>query len=369
MPNPTVFFDMKIGGQSAGRITMELYADKTPKTAENFRALCTGERGVGQKGKKLHYKGSFFHRVIPQFMLQGGDFTRGNGTGGESIYGAKFRDENFKLRHTKPGMLSMANSGPNTNGSQFFITTVKTPHLDGKHVVFGRVIDGMDVVKAIEREGSRSGKPRRKVQVYDSGEIGGGAKRKADSGKESQGDAKKAKADPSKMRVFFDITIGGKPAGKIVMKLFHKTVPRTAENFRALCTGEKGMGKLGKPLHFKGSKFHRVIDDFMLQGGDFTQGNGMGGESIYGETFKDENFKYKHNKPGMLSMANAGPHTNGSQFFLTTVATPHLDGKHVVFGKVVKGIKLVKLIESLNVDKNDKPLKPVVISDCGLYTD
>merc|ERR1719223_1479435 len=120
------------------------------------------------------------------------------------------------------------------------------------------------------------------------------------------------------------------------MKLFYESTPKTAENFRALCTGEKGAGISGKKLTYKGSSFHRVIEEFMLQGGDFTAGDGTGGESIYGETFKDENFKIKHTKPGLLSMANAGKHTNGSQFFITTVATPHLDGKHVVFGKVIK---------------------------------
>ncbi|ESQ53630.1 hypothetical protein EUTSA_v10027585mg, partial [Eutrema salsugineum] len=170
-PNPRVFFDMTIDGAPAGRIVMELFADTTPNTAENFRALCTGEKGVGKLGKPLHYKGSTFHRVIPGFMCQGGDFTSGNGTGGESIYGTKFKDENFIKKHTGPGILSMANSGPNTNGSQFFICTSVTSWLDGAHVVFGQVVEGIDVLKPIERVGSESGRTSKLVVVADCGQL------------------------------------------------------------------------------------------------------------------------------------------------------------------------------------------------------
>jgi peptidylprolyl isomerase len=168
-----VFFDLAADNERLGRVTMELYNDVVPRTAENFRALCTGEKGVGKSGKPLSYKGSTFHRVIQNFMCQGGDFTRGNGTGGESIYGEKFEDESFKGDAGKHfvGCLSMANAGPNTNGSQFFLTVAPTPWLDGKHVVFGKVVEGMDIVKKVETYGSQSGKTSRTITIADCGQL------------------------------------------------------------------------------------------------------------------------------------------------------------------------------------------------------
>eukprot|EP00927_Polykrikos_kofoidii_P014424 TRINITY_DN16311_c0_g2_i1.p1 TRINITY_DN16311_c0_g2~~TRINITY_DN16311_c0_g2_i1.p1 ORF type:complete len:221 (+),score=31.08 TRINITY_DN16311_c0_g2_i1:56-718(+) len=169
--NPKVIFDMSVAGKDVGRITLELRADVCPKTAENFRCLCTGENGVGKAGKPLHFLGSAFHRVIPDFMCQGGDFTTQDGTGGESIYGGTFADENFILKHSTPGTLSMANSGKDTNTSQFFLCTKAASWLDGKHVVFGHVTEGMDVLQKIEKLGSVSGKTSQPVTIAWCGQI------------------------------------------------------------------------------------------------------------------------------------------------------------------------------------------------------
>lgn len=332
------FFDITADGQPLGRIEFKLYDDVVPKTAKNFRELCKGFQGMG-------YEGHTFHRIIPRFMIQGGDFTRGDGRGGRSIYGEKFRDENFRRKHTVPGLLSMANSGPNTNGSQFFITTVETPWLDGKHVVFGEVVKGMDIVKKMESMGSRDGKTSKIIKCSKSGVCSGA-------------EEEEVEAAGAGSNVYFKVQIGREVAGDIKFKLYDDVVPRTARNFRELCKGHRVGG-------YKGCIFHRVIKDFMLQGGDFTRHNGTGGKSIYGETFKDENFVKKHTKPGLLSMANAGPNTNGSQFFITTVTTPWLDGKHVVFGEVIEGMNIVKKIEGLQCNRDDKPHQEVKIIDCG----
>ena len=167
-----------------------------------------------------------------------------------------------------------------------------------------------------------------------------------------------------KPQVFFDIDIQARPVGRVEIELRSDVVPRTAENFRCLCTGEKGNGKHGKPLHYKGSVFHRIITDFMCQGGDFTRGNGTGGESIFGAKFEDESFQLPHHV-GALSMANSGPNTNGSQFFICLSRCAHLDRKHVVFGRVVGGMDVARDIGGVRVGQADRPVEPIVIEACG----
>lgn len=232
------------------------------------------------------------------------------------IHTLEFADENFKIKHNTGMLLSMANSGPNTNGSQFFITFEATPHLNGKHVVFGKVISGQGLVKKMEKLGTQSGTPRGPVKIINCGRVDESEQvvkkaPKSESKSETKTDSKEEKKS-DKSDVFFDVSIGGEPAGKIIFKLYDDVVPLTAANFRAICVG-KTMGKNGKLLSYKGNVAHRIITQFMIQAGDITKGNGEGGYSIYGETFKDENFKLKHTKPFLLSMANAGKNTNGSQ--------------------------------------------------------
>jgi peptidylprolyl isomerase len=199
--NPQCFFEVSIDNKPAGRIVMELYMDTVPKTAKNFLEICKGEKNEANKDG-LSYKNSVFHRIIPQFMLQGGDITNGDGTGGKSIYGEKFADENLDTsvhKHAGPGILSMANAGPNTNGSQFFITTVATPWLDGRHVIFGKVVEGLDVVTKIEAVGTQSGTPTKAVKVTNSGEVKGGKAqaKKEEAKKPVVGDNKAAPAAPA----------------------------------------------------------------------------------------------------------------------------------------------------------------------------
>ncbi len=178
---------------------------------------------------------------------------------------------------------------------------------------------------------------------------------------------KEYKPIPDTGHVYLEISENGIPIGKLIIKLFQDIVPGTCENFRQLCTGEYEKRSLNNfQMSYRNTPFHRVIKDFMIQGGDITNGDGTGGFSIYGENFPDENFKLSHNEKGLLSMANSGPGTNGSQFFITSKACPHLDGKHVVFGKVISGLELIDIIENVEIDENNRPLKNITISDCGM---
>eukprot|EP01059_Diplonema_ambulator_P019914 TRINITY_DN33598_c0_g1_i1.p1 TRINITY_DN33598_c0_g1~~TRINITY_DN33598_c0_g1_i1.p1 ORF type:complete len:212 (+),score=56.30 TRINITY_DN33598_c0_g1_i1:48-638(+) len=189
-----------------------------------------------------------------------------------------------------------------------------------------------------------------------------GEKRKLETEEEEGKKAKVAEPNPV---VFFDVTIGGVAQGRVKMELYADVVPKTAENFRQLCTGEFRDKKSGKPLGYKGCSFHRVIKDFMIQAGDFVNHDGTGGFSIYGDTFADESFSVKHTEPGLLSMANSGPNTNGSQFFITCSKTDWLDGKHVVFGKVIDGLITIRKVELVSVNEKKRPVLPCVIAECG----
>ncbi|KAI8420185.1 hypothetical protein MSG28_008738 [Choristoneura fumiferana] len=312
-----VSFDLSMGDENIGTVVIGLFGKTVPKTTENFYQLAQKPAGEG-------YKGSKFHRVIDNFMIQGGDFTKGDGTGGRSIYGDRFEDENFKLRHYGAGWLSMANAGKDTNGSQFFITTTKTPWLDG------HVLNTVESIESNEAEEIASALCNMSFQneelpfhsETDKNSVA------SSSFSEDMNEEKKSfssilkptkqwtnRCSSSRDPVSFDLSMGDENIGTVVIGLFGKTVPKTTENFYQLAQKPAGEG-------YKGSKFHRVIDNFMIQGGDFTKGDGTGGRSIYGDRFEDENFKLRHYGAGWLSMANAGKDTNGSQFFITTTKTP-----------------------------------------------
>ena len=265
----------------------------------------------------------------------------------------------------------MANSGPNTNGSQFFITTAETPWLDGKHTVFGRVVEGHEIVQAMEAVGTDEGKTRKKVTIADCGELQLAAETPQQDAccandNCAQNNAPNAPMDVGSGNPYVFFELGkqdkrgqGSHLGTVIFELFQDKTPKCCENFRALCTGEKG-----EDMTYSGSIFHRIIPGFMCQGGDFTNGDGTGGVSIYGETFNDENFDLNHTTPGLLSMANAGPNTNGSQFFVTTAKTPWLDGKHTVFGRVILGMPVVRQVEALGTEEGT-PKAVVWIAESG----
>ncbi|CAG2103147.1 unnamed protein product, partial [Medioppia subpectinata] len=312
----------------------------TPKTCANFVGLSWERK----------YDGTIFHRVIDKFMIQGGD-PEGTGRGGASIYGEKFEDEirvDEGLKHDSAGVLSMANSGKDTNGSQFFITLVPTPHLDGKHTVFGKVADeeSMKVLKAIGKvKVGQNDKPVDKVFI-------------------------KSVECVAKILLLIISSIEWSKAlhgetyvtlitnkGEITLELFWSETPKTCENFA-------GLARSGQ---YDNTIFHRVIDGFMIQGGD-PEGTGMGGTSIWGTKFADEIVdELKHCSKGVLSMANSGKDTNGSQFFITLAPTPHLDGKHTVFGQVCEGMDVVDAIGKAKVDTNGSQLFTTLAATPHLY--
>lgn len=417
------WIEVAIGGRPKGRMIFDLFWDVAPKTCENFRALCTGEKGRSLiSSKRLHYKGSRFHRVLPGFIIQGGDIINHDGTSGESIYGSSFSDENFVMKHDAAGILSMANAGPDTNGSQFFITTVPTAWLDGKNVVFGRIVEGMYTMKEIEKVGTKGGKPKRLVMITNCGirrkakvestsrtgtpsrtprtstsskraNSSSSRRRRSDSGRRVSSSTSRAsrsktprtssgtrtpkskgkrssssaasKKERSRSKVFMEFSMDDEPLGRIVIELRNDLVPKTADNFKALCTGEHGHG-------YQGSRIHRIYHDFLIQGGDTTSENGRGGRSSFSTSeddpgfFDNENFSLSHSEPGIISMANSGPGTNSSQFMILLKGYTKLDGKNVAFGKVIEGLDILQDMNAFCVSRDDPtPTRHFMITACG----
>jgi len=340
-----VFLNIMIGEDVVGKVVIGLFNETVPETATNFLKLCTHELGFG-------YLGSKFHRVQKGFMMQGGKVVNeldGRMKGWKNIHkGGRFSDENFELKHYGPGWLAMALPGRDDNNSQFYITFTKAPWLDGKHTVFGTVLEGLEVIRMVEQVETNKDtlEPTTDVTIQDAGLVPLEA-------------MFHIRVHPEiTKKVFLDMTIGGAKAGRIVIGLFGDVAKKTVENFYQLCTHEPGFG-------YRGSIFHRVIKGFMMQGGDFEQGNGYGGKSIYGKSFPDENFELKHYGPGWVAMANAGPDTNGSQFYIMFAATHWLDEGHTTFGKVLAGLEIVRKIERLETNDKDRPVKEVRIEDSG----
>ncbi|XP_071957586.1 uncharacterized protein [Antedon mediterranea] len=340
-----VSFDITIGRRPIGTIVIGLFGQVVPKTVANFAALAL-------KGGKEGYQGSKLHRVSKGFIIQGGDFVNEDGSGSTSIYGKFFKDENFDLKHYGPGWVAMANAGPNTNGNQFYITCDRMPSLDDQNVVFGVITEGLDVLRTIQEvEVDENDAPKEDV-IIDASRVNTVMVKLIYDDREYAAMVTK--------KVFLDITIDGELEGRIVIGLFGDVAPKTVANFVALAAEKR------EKEGYRTSIFHRIIKGFMMQGGDFTDGNGYGGRSIYGESFPDENFILDHYGPGWVAMANAGPDTNGSQFYIITVPTHWLDGTHTVFGKVLEGMDVVEAMENVETDANDRPIKDVGIFDCGV---
>lgn len=323
MANPIVFFDFTIDGKPAGRVEFELYADKCPKAAENFRALCTGEKGIGRYGSPLHYKGTAIDRLYAGTgYMRGGIVAKGIFEGVESIYGGKFEgdDELSGKQLDTPGILSLDSIFSNSSGKMMVTTyfSITTKAIDDKtkaispgltpSYVIGHVVNGLDVLNNILTitTSKEYDSPTKAVIVADCGQIISGMVFDQNINTE----------------VYFDIAIGGTPFGRIIMKLFYDTTPRTAKNFRALCTSGKLISnKSRKYLHYRGSTFHRVIPGVMCHGGDFSLENGTGGDCIDGahSFLIGERFVNKHTRPGILSMVNSGKGADGSQFYICTL--------------------------------------------------